>query len=109
MPLDCSGVRPVFHQIRQICHAYELPRCLDVEIWRFFVDNNDRTEYFTPAHVCGVINYANSGADPEGGFWGCNPPNGQSYNIKCSTTDVLSHGDALIYLAKSSGQVLSKL
>ena len=38
------------------------------------------------------------GADLEGGFWGCNPPeNGQSYNTKCSTTNVLS---ALIYIAK---------
>ena len=42
------------------------------------------------------------------------PPNGQRYNVKCSTTDVLSHGDALIYIATSlfvaySGQVVIKL
>ena len=36
------------------------------------------------------------------------PPNGQSYNIKCSTTDVLSHGDALIYLAKRLVVVVAK-
>ena len=41
-------VRPVFCQIRQIC-AYELLRCLDVEMWQFFVDNNDRTNY--PLHM----------------------------------------------------------
>ena len=29
-------------------------------------------------------------------------PNGQSYNIKCSTTDVLSHGDTLIYKGVST-------
>ena len=28
------------------------------------------------------------------------PPNGPSHSIKCSTTDVLSHADALIYIAK---------
>ena len=37
-----------------------------------------------------------------GGFLGLQPPQMvmQSCNIKCSTTDVLSHGDALISLAK---------
>ena len=37
-----------------------------------------------------------------GGPWGCNPPPPQMvrvYSIKC-TTDVLCHGDALIYIAK---------
>ena len=36
------------------------------------------------------------------------PPNGQSYNIKCSSTDVLSHGDALNYLAKRMVVVVAK-
>ena len=41
-----------------------------------------------------------------GGFRGgvqgvATPPNGQSHSIKCSATDVLSHADALIYIAKS--------
>ena len=40
-----------------------------------------------------------SGVDPERGFLGLQlppppPKNGQSYNIKYSNTDVLSHGDA---------------
>ena len=50
------------------------------------------------------------GADPEGGVSGvATPPNpGQSYNVKCSTTDVLSHGDALIYLAKRLVVVVAK-
>ena len=46
-----------------------------------------------------------TGADLEGG--GVSrvvtpppPPNDLSYNIKCSTADTLSHGDALIYIAK---------
>ena len=50
-----STVRPVFYQIRQIFRAYKSLRCLDVEIWRFFVDNNNRTDYFTPMHARGVI------------------------------------------------------
>ena len=29
------------------------------------------------------------------------PPNGQSHSIKYSTIDVLSHADALIYIAKN--------
>ena len=41
-----------------------------------------------------------SRADLEGGFWGCNPPNGLGHSIKCSTTDVPSHVNALIYMAK---------
>ena len=43
------------------------------------------------------LSYGTAGVDPEGGISGvATPPNGQCYNIKCSTTDVLSHGDALI-------------
>ena len=46
-----SIVRQVFRQIRQICCAYEPLRCLDVKIWRYFVDSdnndNDRIDYFT--------------------------------------------------------------
>ena len=40
-----SKLRPVFHQVQQNCYAYELLRCLDVQIWWYFVDdnNNDRT------------------------------------------------------------------
>ena len=33
-----------------------------------------------------------------GGSGGCNPPNGQSHSIKCSTT---RYAQALIYIAKS--------
>ena len=52
---------------------------------------------------------ARAGADPEGGFLGLQPPpNGQSCNIKCNTTDVLSHGDAIIYLAKRLVVVVAK-
>ena len=29
------------------------------------------------------------------------PPNGQSHSIKCSSSDVLSHADALVYIANS--------
>ena len=36
------------------------------------------------------------------------PPSGQSCNIKCSTTDVLSHEDELIYLAKRLVVVVAK-
>ena len=35
------------------------------------------------------------------------PPNGQSHSIKCSTTDVLSHANALIYIAKCLVKPLS--
>ena len=51
----------------------------------------------------------NTGADLEGGASGvATPPNGHSCNIKCSTTDVLSHGDAMIYIAKRLVVVLVK-
>ena len=50
-----------------------------------------------------------------GSTWGggvsgvANPsPNGQSYNIKCRTSDVLSHGITLIYIAKKLVVVLIK-
>ena len=36
-----------------------------------------------------------------GGSGDCNPPNGQSHSIKCSTTNVLRYAQALIYIAKS--------
>ena len=42
-----------------------------------------------------------SWADLGGGVSGvATPPNGQSHSIKCSTTDVLSHANTLIYIAK---------
>ena len=56
-----SILRPVFHQLRQICCTFESLRCLNPKIWRFFVDHNDNndndndnnndndtTNYFTP-------------------------------------------------------------
>ena len=52
-----------------------------------------------------------TGADPEGGFLGLQPPPPKWSEVqykKCSATNVLSHGDALIYIAIgdcSSGQV----
>ena len=53
-----------------------------------------------------------SGADLHGGVevsGVANPsPNGQSYNIKCRTSDVLSHGITLIYIAKKLVVVLIK-
>ena len=46
--------------------------------------------------------YGMGGFRGGGGSVGCNaPPNGQSHSIKYSTTDVLSHADALIYIAKT--------
>ena len=42
-----------------------------------------------------------AGADLGGVQGVATPPNGQSHSIKCSATDVLSHADALIYIAKS--------
>ena len=48
-----------------------------------------------------------SGADLGGGVQGvAAPPNGQSYGIKCSTTNVLRYALALIYTAKSLVVVL---
>ena len=43
---------------RQICYAYKWLRCLHLEIWQFFVDNNDdnTTNYFTPC-TCTRGNY----------------------------------------------------
>ena len=42
-----------------------------------------------------------SWADLEGGLRGLQPPpNGQSHSIKYSATDVPSHADAMIYIAK---------
>ena len=58
--LILSTLKPVFRHIRQICYAYNLLRCLDLQIWRFCVhdddnnDNNNTTDYFTPVHACGV-------------------------------------------------------
>ena len=48
-----SIVRPVFRQIQRIPCSYESLRCLDLEIWWFFMDNDDdnRTDYFTPLRM----------------------------------------------------------
>ena len=57
-----STVRPAFRQIGQICCAYELLRCLDVEIRQlFFVDDNDdndKNRLLYPLHVHRVITRA---------------------------------------------------
>ena len=62
--------------------------------------------------MCVNMSSVGAGADPKGGgFLGLQtppPPNGQSYDIECSIIDVLSHGDALIYLAKRSVVVVAK-
>ena len=58
VPLDSilGILNPVIHQIQQICRVYNSLRCLDHQIWQFLCDDNDdRTNHFTPAHVCGVI------------------------------------------------------
>ena len=48
-------LKPVYCQLWQIHCTYKSLRCLDLKIWRFFVDddnnddnNNDTTDYFTP-------------------------------------------------------------
>ena len=61
----CLTIRSTFklvcHWFRLIGYAYELLRCLDVEIWWFLWwqqtdEQTDRqTDYFTPTHVCRVI------------------------------------------------------
>ena len=47
-------VRPVFCQIQEISCAYESFKCLDVQIWQFFLDNdnddNDRMTTLPLAH-----------------------------------------------------------
>ena len=45
-----------------------------------------------------------------GGFWDCNPPKWSElqYKMQVYTTDVLSHGNALIYLAKRLVVVVAK-
>ena len=55
-----SILEPVFCQLRQIRWTFESLRYLDVKIWRFRGDNDDRqtdrqTDYFTPAHARGII------------------------------------------------------
>ena len=35
MPLDSKHTKATFHQIRQICCAYNSLRCLHLQIWRF--------------------------------------------------------------------------
>ena len=58
----CQMIRSIFKPVccwfRLIGYAYELLRCLDVEIWQFswWQWQTDRlTNYFTPVHVRGVI------------------------------------------------------
>ena len=63
---NLSMLKPVFHQNRHICCAYNSLRCLDVEIRRFCIydddnDKDDRTDHFTSVHACGVINTVYSG------------------------------------------------
>ena len=48
-----------------------------------------------------MLIHCHAWADLGGGGRVAIPPNGQSHSIKYSTTDVLSHADALIYIAKS--------
>ena len=51
-----STLKPVSCQLRQIHCTYQSLRCLDLKIWRFFMDNdndndnenNNTTDYFTP-------------------------------------------------------------
>ena len=52
--LILSILKPVYRQLQQIRCTYESPRCLDLKIWQFFVDDDDMTNYFTPcAYVQG--------------------------------------------------------
>ena len=75
----------------------------------FFVDNDNAQGKKSQYRVWSLlITWADLGSG------GCNPPNGLSHSIKCSTTEVLSHADALVYIAKSlvvvvHGHVLDKL
>ena len=51
--------------------------------------------------VCLAKPQSRGGFRGGGGSGGCNPPNGQSHSVKCSTTNVLRYAQALIYIAKS--------
>ena len=54
VPLDSAA--SFFTKIRQICSAYEWLRCLDVKIWWFFDNDNNRTSCISFVHVHGIIN-----------------------------------------------------
>ena len=51
--------------------------------------------------VGGILAETSSGADLGGVQGVATLPNGLSHCIKCSATEVLSHADALIYIATS--------
>ena len=52
-----STFKPVYCWFWLIGYAYELLRCLDLKIWRFswWQQMDRQTDYFIPAHACGII------------------------------------------------------